>query len=127
MDSVSSSTSANLRLVRAYGAQRPAQPPASTHGTPARIAGGVTLELTSRPSGDLEAKSAVRPIPASESGRASGVTKLVAGVVPEETGGALPAPASTASAAAIPFYRHPADQNAAYTSATAGRILDLNA
>jgi hypothetical protein len=40
---------------------------------------------------------------------------------------AMAAPGVAARSDALPFYRHPADLNAAATSINAGRILDVNA
>ncbi len=50
-------------------------------------------------------------------------SRVVAGVVPGKIDftGSSPAPA----AAALPFYRHPADANAAATAVQAGRRLDV--
>ncbi len=72
--------------------------------------------------------STVRPpqsITPSE-GRPSGETvkKLVAGVVP---GGIdFSGAEATPSVPSMKFYRHPADQNAAATSAQAGRVIDID-
>lgn len=56
--------------------------------------------------------------------RDEGLQRLVAGVVPggvsfNSSGGAQP------SGAAMPFYRHPADKNAAATAVSIGRALDV--
>jgi len=51
--------------------------------------------------------------------------RIVAGSVP---GGVHFTPATAAPAGpALPFYRHPADKNAAATSVSAGRMLDIQA
>ncbi len=56
--------------------------------------------------------------------RDSNLQKLVAGVVPggvsfDASGEARP------TGAALPFYRHPADKNAAATAVSVGRSLDI--
>lgn len=56
--------------------------------------------------------------------RDGNLQKLVAGVVPggvsfDQSGEARP------TGSAIPFYRHPADRNAAATAVTVGRALDV--
>jgi hypothetical protein len=59
--------------------------------------------------------------------RDANISRLVAGVVPggvnfeaDGEGGARPA------GAPLPFYRHPADKNAAATAVSIGRSLDVN-
>lgn len=49
--------------------------------------------------------------------------RIIAAVVPGRVSfvGAEPAPAANA----LPFYRHPADANAAATSISAGRLIDV--
>jgi hypothetical protein len=48
---------------------------------------------------------------------------LLAGQVPGRVDFAAPSPTGPG----LPFYRHPADRNAAATAVTAGRTLDLEA
>lgn len=56
--------------------------------------------------------------------RASGAARLVAGLVPGGIDFTTPEPSP--ARASLPFYRHPADQNAAATALARGRRLDLN-
>lgn len=55
------------------------------------------------------------------------IARLVAARVPGGIDFSAASPSPTASAAAIPFYRHPADNNAAATALTAGKVLDTTA
>lgn len=66
--------------------------------------------------------AAVRPAGPSEA--ASRLDRLTAAVVPGRIDftGETPRPAS---AGALPFYRHPADRNAAATAVAIGRTLDM--
>lgn len=101
MSGVSPLPSNPFHIARAYGVQPPSAP---------------------RPS--------VRPISAESDGTIGSIkpqtttSRLAAAVVPGRVqfNGAAP----TDSAAAIPFYRHPADKNAAATLLSAGRTLDVN-
>lgn len=74
----------------------------------------------------------VRPMAPSEALRLEGasegksprnVSRLIAGSVPGgvDFSGVTPQP----SRASLPFYRHPADQNAAATSLATGRMVDV--
>jgi len=59
--------------------------------------------------------------------RDEGLQRLVAGIVPggvafDPSGNARP---SGAGGGALPFYRHPADRNAAATAVSVGRSLDI--
>lgn len=53
-----------------------------------------------------------------------GVARLVAGAVPGSVGFEAGTPRPTGSS--LPFYRHPADANAAATSVNLGRVIDTN-
>jgi len=62
--------------------------------------------------------------------RDEGLQRLVAGVVPggvafDSSGNARPSGTSGGGGAALPFYRHPADRNAAATAVSLGRSLDI--
>lgn len=70
---------------------------------------------------------AVAPVSAVEAASGSSkvetrISRLVAGAVPGGVrfDGEVPAPAADV----VPFYRHPADKNAAATSVNLGRVLD---
>jgi hypothetical protein len=87
---------------KAYGVRGPTRAPLSvrpvTPSTPAQISDGMRVDPR--------------------------VSRLVAGVVPGGVSfeGGTPKP----TAERIPFYRHPADKNAAATSVNLGRVIDTN-
>ena len=57
--------------------------------------------------------------------RAESATELIAAQVNKPVDFAQPKTGAAASSA-IPFYRHPADRNAAATSIEAGRVIDVS-
>ncbi|MBX3408109.1 MAG: hypothetical protein KF869_15245 [Phycisphaeraceae bacterium] len=96
-------------IARAYGTQGvgPVQPVQRAVTTPVQ-----PVEPVSRDSG-------AGPL------RDANISRLVAGVVPggvsfDSDGSARPA------GSPLPFYRHPADKNAAATAVSIGRSLDVN-
>lgn len=58
--------------------------------------------------------------------RSESLGRLVAGVVPGGVSFDAAGSPSPTAAAALPFYTHPADRNAAATGVTLGRVLDVN-
>lgn len=101
-------------IARAYGLTPPARPAPSRPSQPAAAeqAGGAH-----QVSGATRLLSQERP----------GISRLVGGRVPGSvdfsSGEAMPQKGGMV----IPFYRHPADQNAAATNIQIGRALDVSA
>lgn len=98
---ISSTPSNPFHISRAYGVQAP-----SAANATARSASSEQTD----PIGSIK--------PATPSSR------LAAAVVPGRV--QFNGSAATDTSAALPFYRHPADKNAAATLLTAGRMLDVN-
>src|SRR5689334_2874872 len=94
-----------FHIAQAYQVQAPARP-ASVQ--PLRAA---------------DTAGAIKPAPA-EPQRTS-VQRMIAGVVPGGVSFAGTDP--TQAGPALPMYRHPADKNAAATSLSAGRLIDVQA
>jgi hypothetical protein len=94
-----------FHIARAYGAPRPVS------------VRPVAPPIVQRGSANDGVAASIRPT------RSAGISKLVGGVVP---GGIdFVADAPQPSRPAMPFYRHPADQNAAATAIANGKHLDI--
>lgn len=115
---------------QAQQAFRPAGPlrlvgdgPAAAQGTAPGLPAAGIGRAPAPDTVDLSGRAPVLPPTPAASAQTGG---LVAGRVP---GGVSFAPAagSPGPKAALPFYRHPADLNAAATSINAGRIVDVRA
>jgi hypothetical protein len=91
-----------FHMAKAYAAAMPAARPVPSRGAPV----GVDSVELSKP-------------------RAASIGGLVAGKVAVTPNFA--APPAPSNSDALPMYRHPADKNAAATSVSLGRAVDLNA
>lgn len=111
-----------FRLAKAYGVQPTQQPAKSERGvTVTPVGNGAYTGVQPTDKADLSSVDSTAAI------REKLVAAKVPGGVSFEGGRAVPgAPASQASgaAASLPFYRHPADRNAAATSINLGTHLD---
>src|SRR5688572_21129098 len=109
MDEISPSNP--FHIARAYSAPVPASAPKPVH------VDAVGAGAAAPPEHDAGIAGAIGPR------RASGIARLVAGVV---NGGIdFTTPEPSASRSSLPFYRNPADQNAAATVLARGRHVDV--
>ncbi len=116
-------------IARAYGLPS-ARPPQAAQQ--AQAASGAKPVSAVKPVHELRVPAEVQPIQRiGGKGYSPELQSLVAGTVPggvdfHADGTATPSGGADGHGGSLPFYRHPADRNAAATAVTVGRSLDIS-